>query len=133
MPPDIDNRATYKSPLDPSNKTILFLPVFPMCPYKCSVDDSEMKTNPKCLSQLDLFFDNLGGLPVFIILALATVFSIIVVGYVFYKKKKGGDTDNFENDENLYRLKLAVEELDFIQRDLYQHISRVYLVGNNEL
>jgi hypothetical protein len=84
----------------------------PTCLYECN-DGSSMQNNPKCLSQLDLFFDNIGGLPVFIILSIGTVFAIISVAYFFYSRNSK-ESANFENDENLYRLRLAVEELDFV-------------------
>ena len=76
----------------------------PMCDYECKKDFAPYSENPKCLSNIDLFFDNLGGISIFIILVIASVFSIIIVIYTLYQRNKKKD-DNFENDENLNKLR----------------------------
>lgn len=93
------------------------------------------------MNNLDLFFESMGGIKIFILIIVATIFAIIAIIYFLMVNNKN---ENLEDDENLNKLKLylsfpnmilyrAFEELDFIQRDLHQHICRLYLVGHNEL
>lgn len=77
----------------------------PMCPYKCSEGYPEFDDygNHKCLSSVYLFFDNMGGIQVFIIIVIATVFAISAIIYFLMANKKD---DDLENDTNLNKLKL---------------------------
>lgn len=60
--------------------------------------------NHKCLSSIDLFFDNMGGLSIFIIIVIATIFAISAIVYFLAASNKKGDS--IENDENLYKLRM---------------------------
>ena len=95
MPPEAKNSANYTN----DQQTM------PMCAYECIPGYIPFADNPKCLSNILLFYDNLGGLSVFIILILAAVFGIIIVIYTLYQRNKKKD-DNFEIDENLNKLRM---------------------------
>jgi len=69
----------------------------------------------------------MGGLQIFIIIIIATVFGIASVMYFLYFNQsfKG------EGEVQITRLKKAFEELDFADKDIHQEICRQYLIGSN--
>lgn len=52
-----------------------------MCPYKCDSSVAQLNENPMCLGSFALFIKNLGGLEIFIIIIIATVFLTCAVLY----------------------------------------------------
>jgi|LauGreDrversion4_2_1035121.scaffolds.fasta_scaffold30028_2 hypothetical protein len=105
----------------------------PMCSYICNDTSLNAISNPKCLSSFNQFVDSLGGTPILWIIGIASVLSLVIISYFFYSRSKSSNQTDLEYDENLNRLRLAAMELDFVQRDLHQHICRVHMIGNNEL
>jgi flagellar basal body-associated protein FliL len=53
---------------------------------------------------MDLFFDNMGGLSVFVLIIIATVFAIGAFIYFLYTRKK--KESSLDNDENLHKMRL---------------------------
>ena len=105
----------------------------PMCPYICNDNNRNSMNNPKCLSSFSLFVDQIGGEPILWIIGISTILSLVIISYFFYTRTKSTNKTDLEHDENLNKLRLAAMELDFVQRDLHQHLCRVYMTGSNEL
>ena len=74
-----------------------------MCLYECNADLTPFEFNHKCLNNLDLFFDSIGGVSIFIIIILAAFFAIAAIIYFVIARNKN---ENLEEDENLNRLRL---------------------------
>lgn len=75
----------------------------PMCPYECKEGYTSFEQNHKCLNNVQLFFDNMGGISIFIIIIIATVFAVGAIIYFLYADNK---QNNLEDDQNLNKLKL---------------------------
>lgn len=93
----------------------------PNCPYKCSPNYPSREDNPLCYNPFILFVSNLGGVPVFIII-IASALIWIVLAYIYVKGE-----DSKEG-------KMTTQELNdmiFFQKDVHQHIGRIYLQGFN--
>ena len=76
----------------------------PTCSYVCNSGFPDFVQNHKCLSSVDLFFDNMGGISIFIIIVIAAVFAVSALLYFLASSNKKGDS--IENDENLYKLRM---------------------------
>lgn len=74
-----------------------------MCPYECKEGYTNFDQNHKCLSDIQLFFDNMGGVSIFVIIILATIFA---VGAVIYFLKTNKKNEKLEDDQNLNKLRL---------------------------
>lgn len=99
----------------------------PLCPYECSDGLTPFADNPYCVTDFELFVSNMGGFQIFVIIIIATLFGIITVLY-FLKFNQS----KFDEEDDQIRLMIAFEELDFIDRDIQQHIGRVHLLGKNQ-
>jgi hypothetical protein len=74
----------------------------PMCLYRCTTGYAPFDQNHKCVSNITLFFNNMGGISIFIIIVIATIFSISAVIYFLMTKNK----NSIGNDDDLIKLKL---------------------------
>ena len=55
------------------------------------------------MNNLKLFFDNIGGLSIFIIIVIATVFALAAIIYFLAASNKN---ESLEDDENLNKLRM---------------------------
>jgi hypothetical protein len=69
----------------------------PMCPYECKEGLTTFAENPQCLSDFFLFVGNLGGIQIFIIIIIATLFGIASVLYFLTIKSKNIKEDDDDN------------------------------------
>ena len=74
-----------------------------------------MLTNPHCQNDFNLFVQNLGGIQIFIIIILATVFGIFAV--IFFLQFNSSSI--LKDDSSSFKMKKAFEELDFVDRDMH--------------
>ena len=127
------------------------------CDYNCSSGITKRELNHNCYETFDLFINQVGGMEMFIIIIVSIVLMIIIMMIYFLTQSKSKSTSQMikqvdraiqnnrgisdiitSNDDDKYResmshvnFLLMSKNLKFFERDIYQHICRIYLVGNN--
>lgn len=114
------------------------------CRYECFASLSSVRTNPHCLNNFELFIESIGG-PIIFILIIALTLGLIL-GFICCLFKKANENDEeklvndrakidkvFANSASLGKVEdlLLEKDLQFYDRDIYQHFSRINLIGNN--